>query len=512
MNKFKENKMRYKLHSTLWLFLACAAMGILVFNIPMAKADNIPLDIPQLTLELPTITDAFAVPGTELNVPITVVDGYTDEDEVLTISIHIEYDSEVVRPRGTGADDIIVNYEHFPSLAGWTVIANVTDDPGTLPNAEQLRIVIANELFPILPPLSEPTIGFPADLLTIKFEVQTFREDDSTELLFLRDETGFRKRNLERLVLDDDTVDGHISFEPSPSEKIDLSLPSIVIPIGQGEMEGVMPLTVMGGYLNRDLIDTIFLTMEYDSSVVEVVNLSTDVVIDYTTFGIAPGQWIATPAVITNPDNPTLPNAHRLQIDLHNVDPSQNPALSEPTDGFPADLLTIKFTAVSSNPEDTTRVLFVDELRSFFQKRDLLRKLPVDLLYDPPGPDDDPHGDIALSSGLLESTIDIDPDTLNLTSKGNWITCYIELPEEYDVADIDVDTVLLESLLEVQHSDIQDDVLMVKFDRQDVINYIEFVLGIIPPDDVTLTVTGKLTDGTSFEGSDTIEVISKGKK
>ena len=80
------------------------------------------------------------------------------------------------------------------------------------------------------------------------------------------------------------------------------------------------------------------------------------------------------------------------------------------------------------------------------------------------------------------------------------------------MADIDVDTVLLESLLEVQHSDIQDDVLMVKFDRQDVINYIEFVLGIIPPDDVTLTVTGKLTDGTSFEGSDTIEVISKGKK
>lgn len=28
-----------------------------------------------------------------------------------------------------------------------------------------------------------------------------------------------------------------------------------------------------------------------------------------------------------------------------------------------------------------------------------------------------------------------DPDTLNLESKGKWITCYIELPEGYDTGD-----------------------------------------------------------------------------
>ncbi len=112
----------------------------------------------------------------------------------------------------------------------------------------------------------------------------------------------------------------------------------------------------------------------------------------------------------------------------------------------------------------------------------------------------------------IEAAIDIDPDTLNLNSKGKWITCYIKLPEAYDVDDIDVDSILLEYLLQVQHSDVQDDVLMVKFDRQDVMAYIELVLEIELPADVTLMVTGELTDGTPFEGSDTIRVIDKGGK
>jgi len=70
----------------------------------------------------------------------------------------------------------------------------------------------------------------------------------------------------------------------------------------------------------------------------------------------------------------------------------------------------------------------------------------------------------------------------------------------------------LEVLLEVQHSDIQDGVLMVKFDRQEVIAYIEVVLKITPPEDVTLTVMGELRDGTRFEGSDTIRIIDPGSK
>lgn len=114
---------------------------------------------------------------------------------------------------------------------------------------------------------------------------------------------------------------------------------------------------------------------------------------------------------------------------------------------------------------------------------------------------------------LVEATIDIDPDTLNINSKGNWITCYIELPD-YDVEDIDVSTVMLEDTILAEASptevgDNDDDGvpdLMVKFDRLDVCEILD------PEDEVEITVTGELTDGRKFIGSDTIRVIDKGGK
>ncbi len=113
----------------------------------------------------------------------------------------------------------------------------------------------------------------------------------------------------------------------------------------------------------------------------------------------------------------------------------------------------------------------------------------------------------------IEATIDIDPDTLNLKSRGKWITFYIEFPDDYDVNDIDVDSIRLEGVMEVQHSDVQDGILMVKFNREYIILYIELLLDeleITPPTDVSLTMTGDM-DGTPFEGSDTIRVMKKGK-
>jgi len=47
----------------------------------------------------------------------------------------------------------------------------------------------------------------------------------------------------------------------------------------------------------------------------------------------------------------------------------------------------------------------------------------------------------------ISATVDIKPDTLNLKSKGKWITCYIELPEGYNVSDIDVSTVMLDGTI-----------------------------------------------------------------
>ncbi len=114
----------------------------------------------------------------------------------------------------------------------------------------------------------------------------------------------------------------------------------------------------------------------------------------------------------------------------------------------------------------------------------------------------------------IQATIVIDPDTLNLNSKGKWITCYIELPGDYDVGDIEVSTIQLNDEVPAESrptgvGDCDDDgiaELMVKFDRSAVQEILE------AGDEVEITVTGELNDDTKFEGSDTIRVINKGGK
>lgn len=53
-------------------------------------------------------------------------------------------------------------------------------------------------------------------------------------------------------------------------------------------------------------------------------------------------------------------------------------------------------------------------------------------------------------AAVVSSTLDIRPDTLNLDSKGRWITAYVELPEGYDVENIDCTSIKLGK--EVIHS------------------------------------------------------------
>ncbi len=110
---------------------------------------------------------------------------------------------------------------------------------------------------------------------------------------------------------------------------------------------------------------------------------------------------------------------------------------------------------------------------------------------------------------LIQATLDLDPDILNKESKGKWVTVYTELPVGYNVTDINVSTMMLNetcpaNLQPTEVGDYDSDGIpdsMVKFNRKAVID-------ILPIGDaVKITVTGRLTGGTLFEGSDTIRVI-----
>lgn len=109
----------------------------------------------------------------------------------------------------------------------------------------------------------------------------------------------------------------------------------------------------------------------------------------------------------------------------------------------------------------------------------------------------------------MTATVDFTPNTLSLESEGEWVTAYIELPEGYDVSDIDICSILLNGMIPVDPkapTDIGDydsdgifD-LMVKFDRVAVKN-------ILTPGTQTITITGTIS-GVPFKGTDTITVIS----
>lgn len=132
---------------------------------------------------------------------------------------------------------------------------------------------------------------------------------------------------------------------------------------------------------------------------------------------------------------------------------------------------------------------------------------------------------ISPSPTPVPATVDIDPNALQKTSKGNPITAYIELPDEYDVNDIDVDTVELcfdknedggfgdnecvdantkpTTVGDHDTDGILD--LMVKFDRAAVI---ALVWDIRAPAAVVFTVRGTVSPpGVSFEGSDTVNLV-----
>jgi hypothetical protein len=125
------------------------------------------------------------------------------------------------------------------------------------------------------------------------------------------------------------------------------------------------------------------------------------------------------------------------------------------------------------------------------------------------------------NGGMIPATVDIDPSTLNVKSAGNFITAYIELMAPNTASQINAGSVVLKDGNTVvanalskpvgmgdYDSDMVSD-LMVKFDRAAVIAYLKSASK--TSTSVEFTVTGSLTTGQTFEGKNTVKIISPGK-
>jgi len=104
---------------------------------------------------------------------------------------------------------------------------------------------------------------------------------------------------------------------------------------------------------------------------------------------------------------------------------------------------------------------------------------------------------------------DVDPNTLNLSSNGKWMTARVELLPGYDVADVVIETVLFNgtvpadpahvSIGDFNENGIPD--LQFKFDRMAIED-------ILPEGEaVEVVITGEIRDTTYFVATDVIRVI-----
>ncbi|MHC4529427.1 MAG: choice-of-anchor Q domain-containing protein, partial [Planctomycetota bacterium] len=108
----------------------------------------------------------------------------------------------------------------------------------------------------------------------------------------------------------------------------------------------------------------------------------------------------------------------------------------------------------------------------------------------------------------IAANVDLKPETLNLNSNRRWLTCIITLPDGYDVADVDAETIMLEAGITPARTnvDLLAQQIVVKFEPALTRRALGDAEG-----QLSLTVTGSLRDGTGFEGADGVRVLRAGR-
>jgi hypothetical protein len=117
------------------------------------------------------------------------------------------------------------------------------------------------------------------------------------------------------------------------------------------------------------------------------------------------------------------------------------------------------------------------------------------------------EGSVPTPPSNLAASIDIRPDTLNPSRMGKYLTAYIGLPDGYEVGAIQLNSVKMNGQFPaIGPSEIKDfdndnaSELMVKFDASKILPINKTT------DVVTISVSGRMANGTTFEGSDQVNI------
>ncbi len=115
------------------------------------------------------------------------------------------------------------------------------------------------------------------------------------------------------------------------------------------------------------------------------------------------------------------------------------------------------------------------------------------------------HNVALVKEPVVNIEIEVEPKTLNLSSKGRWITCRIFDANEYDVNGIDQKTLVLNEKVFADRITLEDGDMVIKFKRDQVQN-------ILAEGSCEVIVTGAFNDGNKLAGHDVIRAIDNKRK